>query len=196
MNLKKCNKCFKTRPVSEFNKKKDTRDGYKTICRKCCKLYDKERLTRLKWSKVKFTVSKPFQFSILLEIGTRSRKKYDKQSYNKTYYRFNKERLKEYSSLYKKTAVGKSVLKRVYKKRRDQVVKTADGSVTVKALKELKQAQDNKCFYCGTCLNILSRNDVHLDHVKPLAKGGSHTLSNVVFACRKCNQSKGTKTPS
>jgi 5-methylcytosine-specific restriction endonuclease McrA len=32
-----------------------------------------------------------------------------------------------------------------------------------------------------------------IDHVIPLAHGGSHTLENFVLACLRCNSSKGTR---
>lgn len=43
-----------------------------------------------------------------------------------------------------------------------------------------------RCAYCEA-------EGVEQDHVIPLSRGGRHTESNVVPACRKCNASKGTK---
>jgi 5-methylcytosine-specific restriction endonuclease McrA len=42
------------------------------------------------------------------------------------------------------------------------------------------------CFYCGG-------SSAHIDHVVPVARGGSHSIGNLVGACQKCNQSKGSK---
>lgn len=44
------------------------------------------------------------------------------------------------------------------------------------------------CTYCG-----VSGNDAELevDHIIPVSKGGSHHMSNLTTACRKCNQAKG-----
>lgn|SRR5690554_3650112 len=44
------------------------------------------------------------------------------------------------------------------------------------------------CAYCGA-----EGKDVELqiDHIVPVAKGGSHHISNLVTACMACNQSKG-----
>jgi 5-methylcytosine-specific restriction endonuclease McrA len=56
---------------------------------------------------------------------------------------------------------------------------------------EIQAAQDYRCYYCG------KRRKGHLtqDHIIPLSKGGSHTLSNVVAACRSCNSKKHTGPP-
>jgi 5-methylcytosine-specific restriction endonuclease McrA len=44
----------------------------------------------------------------------------------------------------------------------------------------------NKCWMCGGPFE-------HVDHVKPLAKGGRDHLANLRPSCRKCNQRKSAK---
>lgn len=46
------------------------------------------------------------------------------------------------------------------------------------------------CAYCGKKQKRLT-----MDHITPLCKGGSHTLSNIVPACRSCNAHKYTGPP-
>jgi hypothetical protein len=48
----------------------------------------------------------------------------------------------------------------------------------------LKRLHANTCAYCG------SEGALTRDHVKPLAKGGSNTLANIVPACLSCNSAK------
>ena len=50
----------------------------------------------------------------------------------------------------------------------------------------IKEEFSNECVYCG------SQSELTLDHVKPRSKGGNNTARNVVCACRRCNQEKGT----
>jgi 5-methylcytosine-specific restriction endonuclease McrA len=45
------------------------------------------------------------------------------------------------------------------------------------------------CFYCKDPLI----SDFHVDHKIPIAKGGSHSLDNMVLACMPCNQEKHAK---
>jgi len=46
------------------------------------------------------------------------------------------------------------------------------------------------CVYCG---QTYEQNQLTLDHVLPRSKGGEDISSNVVPACTKCNQDKGSK---
>lgn len=45
----------------------------------------------------------------------------------------------------------------------------------------------NCCAYCGAI------GDLHIEHVNPISKGGTHVLSNVVPSCQSCNYSKRAK---
>ena len=56
--------------------------------------------------------------------------------------------------------------------------------------KAIKQKFNCTCVYCGT---HYEQSQLTLDHVKPRAMGGQDISSNVVAACRRCNQDKGTK---
>ena len=49
-----------------------------------------------------------------------------------------------------------------------------------------------KCLYCG---NIFRHNELSRDHVIPLAYGGKDIWTNVVTACKRCNNHKGARTP-
>ncbi len=44
-----------------------------------------------------------------------------------------------------------------------------------------------QCHYCG---RVFSANDLTMDHVVPLVRGGTSTRGNVVPACKHCNNQK------
>lgn len=48
------------------------------------------------------------------------------------------------------------------------------------------------CQYCGDCS---SPKHLTLDHVVPVSKKGPKSWTNVVTACRDCNQRKANRTP-
>ena len=49
------------------------------------------------------------------------------------------------------------------------------------------------CQYCGIECEKL---ELTIDHVIPRSKGGNNSWTNLVAACKKCNQKKGDKTLS
>jgi|SRR5262245_28262130 len=55
---------------------------------------------------------------------------------------------------------------------------------------EIKAAYDSRCVYCHKKMQRLTK-----DHIIPLAKGGSHTASNIVPACKSCNSRKSAGAP-
>jgi hypothetical protein len=56
----------------------------------------------------------------------------------------------------------------------------------------LFRRDENICLYCG---NQFHHSDLSRDHVKPLAQGGMDIWANVVTACKRCNNHKGSRTP-
>lgn len=47
----------------------------------------------------------------------------------------------------------------------------------------------DRCWMCG------AKDDLTIDHVKPLAAGGAHMLCNLRPACATCNGAKGARWP-
>ena len=56
------------------------------------------------------------------------------------------------------------------------------------------QAEARWAYYGGRCW-VCKAPAVAMDHVKPLARGGSHWPSNQRPICRSCNSRKGAKWP-
>lgn len=48
------------------------------------------------------------------------------------------------------------------------------------------------CAYCG---GLFHEHELEREHVVPTSRGGKDVWTNVVSACRSCNQLKGAKTP-
>jgi len=49
---------------------------------------------------------------------------------------------------------------------------------------------------CYLCRTPLEGQEIHVEHRKPLCRGGSNWPANLAPACKPCNQSKGRKTES
>jgi 5-methylcytosine-specific restriction endonuclease McrA len=50
----------------------------------------------------------------------------------------------------------------------------------------------NLCMYCGLHFRA---GELTRDHITPISRGGSDVWTNVVTACRRCNNHKGGRTP-
>lgn len=65
------------------------------------------------------------------------------------------------------------------------------GKYTAEDIAEICKMQRGKCAYCPASL----KNKYHVDHIVPLARGGSNERRNVQLTCPKCNHSKGPRDP-
>jgi len=53
--------------------------------------------------------------------------------------------------------------------------------------------QGGVCPYCGDDLSNSTRY-THVDHKRPLIRGGSNSLRNMQLTCKECNLEKGDMT--
>ena len=77
-----------------------------------------------------------------------------------------------------------NALTRLYSSKRRAIIQSR-GIFTITA-KEITQLLSKPCFYCGA-------PSEHIDHIVPIARGGRHSIGNLIQACAKCNQSKNKK---
>ena len=54
--------------------------------------------------------------------------------------------------------------------------------VTKKIIRHLQGVQDGVCGYCSGPLG-----DYHVDHIFPMAAGGTNNIDNLVLSCPRCN---------
>jgi len=69
--------------------------------------------------------------------------------------------------------------------------KTARKSMSLSLFEQVYKKCGGKCKLCG---KRKKREDVTIDHIKPLSKSGSHNFSNLQILCFRCNSIKGRGT--
>lgn len=69
--------------------------------------------------------------------------------------------------------------------------KAVEGKVTAKQIIEILESQGRKCVYCQVSLD----KGYEVDHIMPLALGGTNWPSNIQCLCRSCNRRKSSKHP-
>lgn len=166
--MKMCTRCNQEKEYSDFSKDKSRSDGYSYVCKECRK-----------------------EISISRKQSTQA---YMKEYYirNKTkrseYYENTKEYIKEYKKSYKATDKGKIAKRRDNAKRRRSKVNTPKQLLlTVNQWNFVLDLFSSCCACCGKSENIT------IDHIIPLSKGGLDTVFNVQPLCVNCNSSKSAK---
>ena len=166
--MKTCSKCSINKEYTEFNKRSSSSDGYHGSCKACRAVVNKNRYD-----------------SEDVELRIRKRREYNLSTPEDV-----KQRKVIYDKKYFASEAGKITTAKSVHKRRAQKLSTEDGTVTSQALEDLKQKQNKECHHCSCTLDFSAKGQVHLDHLKPLSKGGSHTITNVVWSCASCNLKK------
>lgn len=77
------------------------------------------------------------------------------------------------------------------RQRRRSWKRGAEGAHTADDLITIRSQQRGRCAYCRVKL----RPGAHLDHIVPLARGGTNWPRNLQWLCEPCNLSKGGKDP-
>jgi CRISPR-associated endonuclease Csn1 len=60
---------------------------------------------------------------------------------------------------------------------------------------QLMKDQGGCCLYCSTIIGLDGLRDCHVDHIVPDESGGPGAYWNFALCCRRCNDSKGKRTP-
>lgn len=104
--------------------------------------------------------------------------------YNATH----REQRRVYHLTYKQ--MYRDVIRATGARRRARKAGAPVNDLTVAQWREIKEAYQQRCAYCGKTSERLE-----MEHITPLAAGGSHTASNIVPACKTCNRHKGIGGP-
>lgn len=110
-----------------------------------------------------------------------------RQRYRKAYSLANAERNRARAQAHYRANPERHAIWRMMRRARAH---HAEGSFTIADIRALAATQKNLCAYCTTPLGV----DRHIDHIIPLARGGSNWPSNLCLACPWCNFHKHAKT--
>ena len=170
---KHCTKCDTDKPLSEFNKDSTKKDGAYPSCKACySKYYASIRSKKLEWKK---------QY--------REQNKARIAEYRASHYAANADEYRQYAADWAKQNPEACRINEQNRRAR----KRENGGKLSKGLAErLFKLQRGKCA-CG-CRQALG-SDYHMDHIMPLALGGSNTDDNIQLLRSTCNQQKHSKHP-
>lgn len=187
--MKTCTSCLKEKPKNNFGKYSKLPDGLNIYCLEC---------TREK--------SRQWRAANHEKYLEQSRKQYNKdiektRAYKREEAKRNREQRKQYAAKRRSENYEKVInIERASRERnreknrpaknarqqiRNRIVQGKTYSISDKDLRKL---YNQPCSFCGT------KENLSIDHIIPLSRGGSHTVGNMMTLCRPCNSSKGNKT--
>lgn len=184
--LKWCPKCEQWKPYSEFSRDRATKDGYRGRCKTCDKAtYERRRANpekreadharQKRWyeaNKERHRAKCRRNMQLLLAHDPDRQRQYDRKWYrkrglasNRSYREANRDRFRGYWALRRA-------------RKRGAQIETVDRAAII-------ARDDQTCYLCGRYLT--DPDDITLDHVVPLSRGGAHAATNLRVACRECN---------
>lgn len=171
---KLCGRCKVEKPLTEFGRRKQTRDGYCYCCKPC---YNTKAKTE-----AQYTDKEYWRRWRKNHPGYRSKYKYKYKPMDPAKRREFKRRFMAnnpgYNAIY--TAQYRA------RKRDAQHVPYTATQVRAKI-----KYWGGRCWICKKSIS----SSIHMDHVKPLSKGGPDCLSNLRPACGLCNGRKSDQWP-
>lgn len=221
IKMKICTKCKELKTISNFSKNKNNKDGLKFQCKLCDKIEIAAHRKKFPEKAIAYRASYYLKNSDYIKNKMKeryakspekfkavSRKKYlENPNYAKNYsnqYRIkniekvtndlhiwrlnNKKHIQEYSKKY--ALNNHDILRNNWRLRRARK-KGAEGTHTANDIKNLQILQKNKCICCKKSI----KNKFHVDHIMPLALGGSNSKENIQLLCPHCNVKKHAKHP-
>ena len=164
---KACSRCKQNKPTSEFGKHRKTYDGFYSQCLIC------HRIARADYRKRHAKTSKVEQ----AEQYAKNREA--RKAYVIAWQKANPDKFKHYMSVSKKR--NKETI--AANTRRRNARRKANGVFAI-SKKELVKLSFGPCFYCGLAEQIT------VDHVIAIDRGGTDSIGNLVPACKSCNSQK------
>ena len=171
--VKTCTKCGEEKALTEFNRQKGGKDGYRSRCRACTKVlnnadYHAKKEHYAVGRKKRYEASRPENVRV---YGVRTVEYYRER--NRQWYKDNPE--------YNRT---KNQRRRAME--REALVHWASEP----SLPVLVEFYGANCLFPGCDKTIDKKNPVTLDHIIALQNGGKHTYWNTQPLCKSHNSGK------
>lgn len=191
--MKRCSKCKRDLPRTEFYRQKAKPDGLQNYCKECSakqvreygpKHYAENREAYAAYAKTAYVNNR----DAYLERAKRNAEANPERTLatKRRWVANNPEKKKAAA---RKWRLANQAIEREYVRRRYTWRKT--GLITPFTLVQLREKWaywGGRCWMCGADADAT-------DHVKPLAKGGRDVLANMRPACHSCNSRKSAKWP-
>ena len=199
---KACSSCGIKKTFGEFGVRKSTKDGLRSACKSCeiaaSAAYRLAHPEKIVSGRAAYYAANADRIKATFTAYCLAHPEKVKATQS-AYYASNAERIKASKSAYRAINAEKIAAARAAKpeigrvnegNRRARKLK-AGGTLSKGLSEKLFNLQGGKCPCCAQPLG----DDYHLDHITPLALGGSNTDGNVQLLRKLCNLQKSAKHP-
>lgn len=187
LDMKICSACKIPKEKSLFGRDKARKDGLNYVCKACVaeksKIYRELNPEKRKETCKNYREKNP-EACKQAYLNWQEKEKANGWATKKAYDIKNLEQKKLRK---KKWVQNNPEYMKLQKHRR----RGAGGSFTKKDIDFLMSSQKSKCVVCFTSL----LEGKHIDHILPIALGGTNDPSNLQLLCPKCNRQKSAKHP-
>lgn len=206
MRKKVCVSCKEEKTIDEFNKNKNSKDGFKTYCRECASKQNKryrqkhrEKINRKK--KIEYWESKKYSEERTLREEEEGTRKCNTCEVEKPIIEFYKRGNGGFYSICKKchikttvayaennperTRKGRIAREHRRRARKEELINDFTSDDWRHCIEYFKGDNGKQCSYCGNYTDELTQ-----DHFIPLSKGGHYTKGNIIPICFSCNTQK------
>lgn len=180
--MKKCSTCGESHQETFFNKDSQKKDGLNPRCKKCSRAWHHKNKARVKLYQKNY-------YSEKLEYHSEKSKKYRLKNRerlvqsSKAWHQENKEKAKEYRS-------ARLGVYAAHARNRRARILSSGGTHTNEEVLQILHWQRGCCSICKDKLC-----SYHVDHIKPIARGGGNDRYNLQILCPRCNLSKNDSDP-
>lgn len=202
LTSKICTKCNRDLPLESFYANRATKDGKTYWCKACItQRYEQNREEFIAKSRAWYHKNKEraratnrrYKKENRDHINTYNRERHKanpelRRAREKRYMEKNAEKVKRRRNKLYKVRPGPTRLAHAARRARRW---RAAGACSLTQWLSKVEFHGWKCLYCKT---PLTWETMHIEHRKPLARGGSHWPANLAPACQRCNLRKRVKT--
>lgn len=186
--MKACTRCGVTKPLDGFWRDRRAADGRSSACAQCLNAAQRIRHSTPEFKAYKRKADAEYRVAHLDErrAADAAYRAINRDRINaqvRDWYMANKDYVREY--------------RRANAERSAFHCRTRKARIRGAALRDLTHEQwlgrvdefGGRCAYC-----LKTDDNLTIEHLTPISRGGDHTLSNVVPACFPCNSSKKDRT--
>jgi len=184
--FKRCGRCKRLLPISEFYSSHSKKDGLQYCCHKCSYMASR------KWIEKNTTYVKVRRHKRYMREGQQTREKWrewrteklsapDGDEWREKRRQTNRRACEKYRKNHPER-------RRASWTRRRSAKQASDENFTGEQWLELCEKYEHCCVACG------ERRKLTPDHIVPLSKGGSNGIDNIQPLCGHCNSAKRTKS--